>query len=187
VDKNGTDPATVTYRLTVPPDAQLGVGAVRLRTGNGVSNVRLMLIDDLPSIARVGTNKSMAAAQVLAPPVAVDGACDPESSDFYKITAASGQRISIEVYARRLGSPLDPIVRLLNSAGREVAFSDDEPALRTSTRGPVASLMPDTTSNPASPTSFAASPSIPFAKVAAAALIPAAWDADSPLSRLTYL
>ena len=134
VDKNGTDPAIVSYRLTVPPDAPLGVGAIRLRTGNGVSNVRLVLIDDLAAIARAGNNKSIATAQALSPPIAVDGACDAESSDFYKITAAAGQRISFEVYARRLGSPLDPMIRLVNAAGREVAFSDDEPATGADSR-----------------------------------------------------
>src|SRR5262249_15131361 len=35
-------------------------------------------------------------------------------------------RISVEVFARRLGSPLDSMIRLLDVSGRELAFSDDE-------------------------------------------------------------
>src|SRR5262249_29576397 len=61
-------------------------------------------------------------------------ACDGESSDFYKISVTAGQRISVEAFARRLGSPLDPVVRLLSSDGRELAASDDEPATGADSR-----------------------------------------------------
>ena len=88
--------------------------------------MRLLLIDDLPGIAKVGNNKTIATAQSVSLPIAVDGACDPESSDFYRFTVAAGQRVSFEVFARRLGSPLDPMIRLLTAAGHELAFSDDE-------------------------------------------------------------
>lgn len=128
LDKNGTLPASVSFRLTTAAEVPLGVGGVRVITAQGVSNLRLVLIDDLAGVAKVGTNKTPATAQVLTLPTAVDGACDAESSDFYKITAAAGQRISVEVFARRLGSPLDPMIRLLAADGRELAFSDDEPS-----------------------------------------------------------
>ena len=128
MENNGTQPASVSYRLTIPADAPLGVGAIRVMTGKGVSNLRLLLIDDLPAIAKVGNNKTPQTAQILSPPIAIDGACDAESSDFYKITVVAGQRISFDVFARRLGSPLDPMMRLLAANGRELAFSDDEPS-----------------------------------------------------------
>ncbi|HEX3724626.1 MAG TPA: LamG-like jellyroll fold domain-containing protein, partial [Pirellulales bacterium] len=126
VDKNGTTPASVSYRMTTAADVPLGVAAIRLRTGLGVSNVRLVLVDDLAGVAKTGGNKNPATAQSVTLPIAVDGACDPETSDFYKFTVAAGQRVSVEVFAQRLGSPLDPVVRLLNAAGRELVFSDDE-------------------------------------------------------------
>jgi Concanavalin A-like lectin/glucanases superfamily/Bacterial pre-peptidase C-terminal domain len=128
IDKNGTLPTSVSYRLTIPSDVPLGVGGVRVSTGQGISNVRLILLDDLPSTAKLGTNKSPQTAQLVTPPVAIDGACDAESSDFYKITATAGQRISVEVFARRLGFPLDPVIRLLSASGKELIYSDDEPS-----------------------------------------------------------
>jgi hypothetical protein len=126
LDKNGTEAGSVSYRLSLPADAPLGVAAVRLLTGQGVSNIRLLLVDDLATIAKSGANKTPATAQALTLPIAVDGASDAESSDFYKFSAAAGQRVSVEVFARRLGSPLDSVVRLLTSAGRELISSDDE-------------------------------------------------------------
>jgi hypothetical protein len=128
VEKNGTLADSVHYRLTLPADCPLGVGALRVATGQGISNLKLVLIDDLPAVAKLGGNHSRHTAQVVVPPLAIDGSCDAESSDFYKFTAAAGQRLSVEVFARRLGSPLDPAMRLLSASGRELAYSDDEPA-----------------------------------------------------------
>jgi hypothetical protein len=128
VEKNGENPASLSYRITVPAETPLGVGAIRVVTSQGVSNVRLILVDDLPAARKAGNNKSPETAQVLTPPVALDGGCDAESTDYYKFAAAAGQRLSFEVFARRLGSPLDPMIQLLNAAGQEIDFSDDEPS-----------------------------------------------------------
>ncbi len=127
VEKNGTDAGKVVYRLTAPTESPPGFGALRVATAQGVSNLRLILLDDLATVVDNGANKTPETAQPLTLPVAVDGACEPESYDFYTFTATAGQRLSVEVFARRLGSPLDPVVRLLDSSGRELAYSDDEP------------------------------------------------------------
>jgi hypothetical protein len=134
IEKNGTEAAKVVYRFTVPADAPAGIGGLRIATGQGVSNLRLLMIDDLPSLADNGKNKTVAEAQELNLPIAIDGACEAESYDYYNFTAAKGQRVSVEVVARRLGSALDPVVRLLTTAGRELAYSDDEPGLSGDSR-----------------------------------------------------
>ncbi len=129
VDKNGTKADQVIYRITTPADAPVGIYGVRLATGGGASNVRLLMVDDLPSASDNGANKTVETAQEISLPVAVDGSCEAETYDFYKFTAAAGQRVSIEAVARRLGSPLDPVIRLLDSSGHELAYSDDEPGI----------------------------------------------------------
>lgn len=126
---NGTNAAEVVYRLKVPADAPLGVHGIRVATAQGVSNLKLFAVDDLPSIAQTKPNQAPANAQALAIPVAVDGAVDSLARDYYKFQVAAGQRLSIEVLARRLGSALDPMIRLLDSRGRELAYSDDAPGL----------------------------------------------------------
>jgi hypothetical protein len=126
IANNGKEAGKVTYRITLPKEAQAGIGALRVATDKGVSNIRLLLIDDLPVIADNGGNKSLATAQELKLPTAVDGACEAESYDFYKFTAKAGQRVAVDVYAKRLGSALDPVLRLLDAAGRVIATSDDE-------------------------------------------------------------
>lgn len=134
VENNGQDAAKVTYRITLPDDAPLGIGGVRVVTAGGVSAPRLLMVDDLPTITDNGQNKSTESAQELTLPVAVDGACEAESYDYYQFTATTGQRITVEVVARRLGSPLDPVIRLLDASGRELAYSDDEGGIGADSR-----------------------------------------------------
>jgi hypothetical protein len=121
------DTERAVFRLAVPPDAKAGIGAARLVTTNGVSGWHFLMVDDLSSVTDNGTNKSMALAQELKLPAGVDGLCEPLSSDFYKFTAKKGKRLSVEVVAQRLGSALDPIVRLLDAAGRELESIEDTP------------------------------------------------------------
>ncbi len=127
--KNGESKSSVKYRVTLPADAPAGVGGFRIATERGVSNLRLLLVDDLQTITKNGKNKTADTAQELTAPIAVEGACDAEGFDYYQLKVSSGQRLSFEVFASRLGSALDPVIRLLDSQGKELAFSDDEPGL----------------------------------------------------------
>ncbi|MEK6260769.1 MAG: PPC domain-containing protein [Planctomycetota bacterium] len=129
IDKNGENPAQVTFKLNVPAGTSCGVHALRVITDKGVSPLKFLVIDDLPSVASVGSNVGFAAAQVVTVPTAVDGAVAGLSWQFFKFTAAAGQKLSIEVLARRIGSSLDPMIRLLDAKGRELAYNDDTPGL----------------------------------------------------------
>lgn len=134
IEGNGTKADNVSFRFTLPAETPVGVYGLRVVTSKGVSSVRLLMVDDLPSVVDNGANKQPPAAQQLTIPSAVDGTCEPESFDFYKLTVAAGQRISVEVMARRLGSALDPVIRLLDAGGRELAYSDDEPGIGADSR-----------------------------------------------------
>ncbi len=129
VKDNGKNAAQVVYRITVPATASVGMHAVRIATPKGISALKLVVIDDLKSVAQVKTNKSQQTAQVLQVPCAVDGVVDSLSRNYYKFKATAGQKISFEVLARRMGSALDPMIRILDSEGREITYSDDEPGL----------------------------------------------------------
>src|SRR5437867_235168 len=68
IANNGKEPGKVTYRITVPAGASVGIGMVRLATDKGVSNARLFLVDDLETVADNGANKSVATAQEIKVP-----------------------------------------------------------------------------------------------------------------------
>ena len=116
---------TLLCRITVPRDEQVGIGAMRLVTGEGVSNPILAMVDDLPSVAEATDNHAVAQAQQAEWPVAVDGQCEPVEEDYYRIHVEAGQRLSFEVVAQRLGSKLDPVLRLLSADGEELHRADD--------------------------------------------------------------
>lgn len=127
VKNNGTVATTATFRVTVPADVAPGIYGVRVGAKAGSTNVRLLMVDDLPTVREATTkNATLKTAQAITLPAAVEGICEATASDFYKFTVAAGQQLTFEVVARRLGYPLDAVLRLLDANGQELAYSDDE-------------------------------------------------------------
>ena len=123
------NPALATFRVTVPPQTPLGIYGIRVATNSGVSPLKLVLLDDLPTVRATGANVSRRIAQALSLPTAVEGTLGPQQLHYFKFHIEAGQGVSFEVYARRIGSLLDPTLRLFDARGREVTYSDDVPGL----------------------------------------------------------
>ena len=119
--------AQVSLRFTLPNDAPALLGGIRLITPSGVSPLRLLLVDDLRSVQDEGNNHQIESPQQVSAPAAVDGQCDALVADYYAVNATAGQALSVDIFAQRIGSQLDPVVRLLTSAGVELAHNDDSP------------------------------------------------------------
>lgn len=134
VPMNGMNAAECVYQVTVPSDVPVGIYGVRVATANGTSPIRIVLIDDLPSVAQAAGNNTPAGAQVLTLPTAVDGQVGNLSQHYFKFTVAAGQLVTFDLLAKRIGSALDPMIRLLDAKGRELAYSDDVPGLRSDSR-----------------------------------------------------
>jgi len=126
--------AQCVYKLTVPADAAVGIHALRIAGPGGLSPLKLILVDDIPTTAQAADNFSLDKAQALTLPAAVDGNTDALKVRTYKFTAEAGQTVSAEVVAKRIGSALDPLLRLLDGNGREMAYSDDEAGLNGDSR-----------------------------------------------------
>ncbi len=120
------DQKSRTCKLTVPADVSVGIGGVVVGSPAGVSDVVLVLIDDLVSVADNGKNHAIEQAQELTLPVAVDGVADGTNFDYYKFTGKKDQRLTLEVVAARVGSNLDSVVRLLAADGSELVLADDD-------------------------------------------------------------
>jgi hypothetical protein len=134
---NGKNPGQLQVRMEVPREAVMGFYPFRLATLQGMSNLRLFCVEDLPQVEENATNHSLAAAQLVPVPCVVVGRADPEATDYFKFTAAAGQRLSFEVLGRRLGNPFDPQLTLFDTrTGRELpaAYSNDAPGLQADAR-----------------------------------------------------
>lgn len=129
VENNGQDAGRVVFRVAAPAENSLGIHGIRVVTPGGVSSLKLFVVDDLPSVAEAGGNNSPETAQVVALPCAVDGQVDNLSRDYFRFDAEAGQKVSFEILARRLGSPLDASLFLYRADGRELHFVDDTAGL----------------------------------------------------------
>lgn len=110
----------------VPAGFPAGLEAVRLVGANGVSNPVWVLVDGLAAV-----DIREAEGALLEPPVAVDGTFRDRGSRTFRVGMNAGQALSMEVVAQRLGSPTDPVLRVLDGAGRELAYAHDTVGLGT--------------------------------------------------------
>ena len=135
-NNNGKEDGKLTVRLEVPADAPLGYGALRLVTRQGVSNLRLFCIDELPQVVGNNANRTRDRAMPVPVPCVVVSRIDNETSEYFRFSARAGQRLSFEVIGHRLGSPLDPILTLYDAnTGRELGvYNDDALGLQTDAR-----------------------------------------------------
>ncbi len=108
--------------------------------GDGPDTVTLHVEDEL-GVAPTGTpfrlfehgnafevepNDSFATATPVELPLAFNGIISEEGDvDFFRFTAEKGQVFEVECYARRLRSPLDPVMNLYHGNGRGIAGNDD--------------------------------------------------------------
>ena len=120
------EPTQATVDITTAATVALGSVGLWVATAEGPSDSIHLLVDDLPSVADNGANHQREQAQEIAALTAVDGTCDGPLSDFYRFHATAGQRIAFEVQSQRIGSAMDPVMRLLDSTGKQLVLADDE-------------------------------------------------------------
>ncbi len=126
VADDGKNKDTRKFKLRLVAETPSGIYGLRMVGLGGLSNLGLFMVDDLATVREAGQHATQSTAQELTLPIAVEGSVETESYDWFTFTASAGQRLSFEVVARRLGSPLDPVLRLVDERGRELAFCDDD-------------------------------------------------------------
>ncbi len=95
--------------------------------GHGTqSNSVRFAVEACPSLRETGCNDTLADAQPVTLPTTVEGRIEQAGDgDFVRFTGAAGQEFVAEVFARRLGSPLDSVLTLSDAQGRRLAANDD--------------------------------------------------------------
>lgn len=113
--------------LTLEPvDLKPGLRFVSIREGELPSNGVPFAVDTLPECLSAGTNKTRETAQSITKPMIVNGTItEPGSWHVFRFEGQGGQTVIAEVRARRLGSPLDSVLKLTDSDDKVVAFNDD--------------------------------------------------------------
>ena len=116
-------------RAEVVLDTRPGGGAVREFTvaGHGmVSNSVAYAVDELPDVAEEEPNDERSKARQVPWPCVINGRIHkPGDCDVFRLAAPAGEAVMVEIWARRLGSPLDSVVRVTDAAGEVLAWNDD--------------------------------------------------------------
>jgi len=103
------------------------IGIGRDRPGSGPSSNTLpFALGPNPETRESEPNDTLATANKILAPSAVNGRIDRDGdNDYFRFAAQAGQVLAIETQARRLGSPVDTILYLLNASGQELARNDE--------------------------------------------------------------
>lgn len=124
------------FTINAAKEVPVGVFPVRVRTAEGVSNMQLLAVHELPRVAEIEPNDRLPQAQRIEWPCVISGALGgrgaPHPSkdvDVYKFAVKAGQRLTFVSETRRVGLAPDLALRLRDPRGRELAFCDDVPGL----------------------------------------------------------
>jgi len=125
---------SVAFLVEPKPEAVPGVYPVRLESSRGISNVLLLTIgawtevieEESKPYARPNSNDSIETAEpIQSTPVTVNGTLRGAERDVFRVSGKAGEHRIFEVEARRCGSAIDPTIRILDGAGKQLARSDD--------------------------------------------------------------
>ncbi|MEZ6128604.1 MAG: pre-peptidase C-terminal domain-containing protein [Planctomycetaceae bacterium] len=113
----------------LPEETRPGIHEARIVTTQGVSERRLLVVDELPSFKLSDVCEANPPTTTLPMACCVNGQINALKPKFFGLDLKKGQSVHIEVLARRLDSLLDPVLRISGSDGNEVSWVDDSPGL----------------------------------------------------------
>ena len=125
------------FLVEIDADAAPGLYPLRAISDDGLSNALLFRVDTVSEVSEQSLRDAggiIDAPRIEALPVVVNGTLDGAERDRYRFQAASGERIVLEVEARRVGSAIDPVLRVLDSEGGEMAFNQEGPGIDVDAR-----------------------------------------------------
>jgi hypothetical protein len=118
------------------PDAAPGVYPIRIESSSGISNVLLFTLGTFPEVTEEESqpgslpnrNDTIETAEPIpSSPVVVNGTLRGPERDIFRVYGKAGERRVFEVEARRSGSAIDPVLRILDGSGKQLARNDDAP------------------------------------------------------------
>jgi hypothetical protein len=132
----GVDATHAKATLRIPADCRLGSHRFRLRTRQGLSELRTFRVGTLPQAPEQEPNNDPRAMEGGAPPPdtatprTITGVVKGEDVDCFPVRAAAGDRIAVAIDAIRLDQEMfDPYVDIVDARGFVLASCDDHPLL----------------------------------------------------------
>jgi hypothetical protein len=112
-------------RIAIPADAEDKLQLAY--TGSaGTTNTRPFHVSDLADVNQASANHSKEAAQTVAYPCVVNGRLTENGvRDYYRFHLEKRQKVALELFSRRVGTPMDSEIALYDPAGNLLETNDD--------------------------------------------------------------
>lgn len=127
--KRGTEVAVEYRGVNLGVNLTAARGTVKVPAGAGRTitvNGLPFGASDLAAVREAEPNDAFDRAQRITAPVVVDGRIDkPGDVDYFVFSAKKGDKLVLQVQARRLGSPMDSVLTLYDGKRNQVAENDD--------------------------------------------------------------
>lgn len=129
--------------VTVKPAATTtpGVYPVRLRTADGISNLRLLVVADVPVVRVQEPNGryrngglDLSVVQAVPIPCIIAGQRLERDIDGFRFAVQFGDRLTFVTETWRVGLTPDPLLRLRNARGKSLVYAHDTPTLQRDER-----------------------------------------------------
>jgi hypothetical protein len=123
-------PGIVNATLRIPADCPLGGHRVRIRTADGLSELRTFRVGGFTQVAEAEPNNDFATAHPVKLAGTITGVVTAEDVDCFKVAMPAGGRLSVAIEAIRLDQTMfDPHLEIVDVKGFVVAACDDHPLL----------------------------------------------------------
>ena len=128
IELHGVNLPTNSLDLALGADST-AIRSVSVSQNGALSNAVPFAVDDLPEILESEPNDTLAKANRVTVPTVINGRIqNVGDEDYFSFQAEAGQKLVLEVQARRLDSPLDSVLTLFDAEGRKLDENDDPPA-----------------------------------------------------------
>jgi len=123
------DPAgEFSQAVKLPAQPREKFGAVAEQGGVSAPSANWIRVSDFPNVLETSPNQDREHATPTdrLPPVALNGIIAKKGeADWFRFRAKKGQALDVNVFARRLRSPLDSVLELFDAKGNSLAANDD--------------------------------------------------------------
>lgn len=123
----------VKIRITIAPDVPCGLYDLRLQSPRGLSNKLPFDVSSYPNFIEKQQSGRMNPNRVTSLPAVLCGYMTPGGIDYFRFKGKAGETIVASVKARQLVPYIadavpgwfQPVIKIVDARGREVAYSDD--------------------------------------------------------------
>ncbi len=116
------------FSVEIATNAPVGPHLIRVFNEQGASGPRFLIVTREPQSSEQEPNDDFVKPQALdSLPVSLNGRLDKSGDvDSFAVTLEAGQTLIASLEAYTLASPMDSVLRLVDSRGVQVAFNDDD-------------------------------------------------------------